>query len=193
MRWPMRIERFAIAGPALLLPQRHYDDRGYLAETFQFARFGAAIGMPKIVQENLVWSGAVSTVRGLHAQAPPNAQAKLVSVMVGRILDVVVDIRRESQTYGQHLAIELTAAAGAMLYVPSGFLHGYRTLEANTLVQYKLDALYAPSSELAVRFDDPALAIEWGAAAADCLVSDKDRGAQSFATFASPFSDTAAS
>jgi dTDP-4-dehydrorhamnose 3,5-epimerase len=187
----VRIERFAIAGPALLWPRRHCDQRGYLAETFQTERFGAAIGMPQVAQENLVRTGHVSTVRGLHAQAPPHAQAKLVSVLAGRVLDVAVDIRRNSPTFGHYISVELTAEGGAMLYVPRGFLHGYRTLEADTLVQYKLDALYEPASELAVRFDDPTLAIDWGEAPAACMLSEKDLAAEAFASFESPFAHAA--
>jgi dTDP-4-dehydrorhamnose 3,5-epimerase len=183
----MRIDHFAIPGLAMVVPQRHRDDRGYLAESYQAERFGSAIGMAAILQENLVWSDRVSTVRGLHAQAPPHSQAKLVGVLAGRILDVAVDIRRGSPTFGRHLVAELTAAGGEMLYVPSGFLHGYRTLEANTLVQYKMDALYAPASEIAVRFDDPSLGIDWGVGADACVVSDKDLEATGFAGFESPF------
>lgn len=183
----MRVEPFAISGPLLLRPVRHGDERGFLSETFEAARFGAMAGMPEVVQENLVLSHRAGTVRGLHAQAPPNAQAKLVAVLSGRIRDVAVDVRQGSPTYGQHVSTELSAADGAMLYVPHGFLHGYCTLQDETLVQYKLDAAYAPEREVAVRFDDPALGIDWGWPADGAIVSVKDRAASDFAIFASPF------
>ena len=183
----MQIERYSLPGLSLLLPQRHRDDRGYLAETFQSRRMGDAVGMAEVLQENLVWSEFAATVRGLHAQVPPNAQAKLVTVLAGSILDVAVDVRRGSPTFGRHLAIELTAAMGSMLYVPKGFLHGYRTLEPNTLVQYKLDAYYQPAAEIAVRFDDPDLAIDWRVPHSACHVSDKDCAAGTFADFDTPF------
>jgi dTDP-4-dehydrorhamnose 3,5-epimerase len=150
-------------------------------------RFETAVGMAMVAQENQVFSQHAGTVRGLHAQAPPHAQAKLVGVLAGHILDVAVDVRRGSPTYGQHLAVELSAADGALLYVPRGFLHGYATLCDEVLVQYKLDAPYAPTSEVAVGFDDPALGIDWGWPAADCVVSDKDRAAGWFAAFDTPF------
>ena len=183
----MKVERFPIPGPAMLTPKRHRDDRGYLAETFQAARFDEALGMAAVVQENLVLSEHRYTLRGLHCQAPPQAQAKLVAVLVGSVLDVAVDVRRGSPTYACSVTAELTATTGNMLYVPAGLLHGYLTLEANTLVLYKLDALYAPASERAVRFDDPVLAVDWGVPAAECLVSDRDRAAGLFAEFDSPF------
>lgn len=183
----MKVEELALPGLVRLWPQRHADERGYLVETFQAARFAEAVGMPAVAQENLVFSKRAGTVRGLHAQAPPQAQAKLVGVLAGHIRDVVVDVRRGSPTFGQHLAVELSAAEGALLYVPRGCLHGYATLCDEVLVQYKLDAPYAPGSEVAVRFDDPTLGIDWGWPAAQCVVSDKDRAAGLYAAFESPF------
>ena len=183
----MQVEHFSIEGPLLLRPVRHRDERGFLAETFQADRFGRLAGMPTVVQENLVYTARAGTVRGLHAQAPPNAQAKLVAVLAGSIRDVFVDVRQGSPSYGQHAFADLSAADGAMLYVPQGFLHGYCTLQDETLVQYKLDAAFAPAAELAVRFDDPTLGIDWRWPAGGVLVSAKDRAASDFATFASPF------
>jgi len=183
----MNCEPLALAGLCLLRPARHADDRGYLAETWQADRFARACGMAAVAQENLVFSHCAGTIRGLHAQAPPYAQAKLVGVLAGRIRDVAVDARRGSPTYGRHVAVELSAEDGALLYVPQGFLHGYATHTDAALVQYKLDTPYEPGSEVAVRFDDPALGIDWGFASAACIVSDKDRTADSFAAFASPF------
>ncbi|MCA8930073.1 MAG: dTDP-4-dehydrorhamnose 3,5-epimerase family protein [Alphaproteobacteria bacterium] len=183
----MIVERLPLPGPLLLRPTRHADERGFLAETYRAPGSGPLAGLARVAQENLVFSHRAGTVRGLHAQAPPSAQAKLVGVLAGRIRDVAVDVRRGSPTYGRHLAVDLSAAEGALLFVPQGFLHGYATLTDETLVQYKLDAPYAPGREVAVRFDDPTLAIDWGLAPGACIVSEKDRQAGPFAGFDSPF------
>ncbi len=183
----MQAEPLAIPGPLLLRPVRHVDERGFLAETYQAERFERQAGIPSFAQENLVFSHKAGTVRGLHAQAPPHAQAKLVGVLAGQIIDVAVDVRQGSPTYGRHVAVALNADDGAMLFVPRGFLHGYCTHRDGTLVQYKLDTPYAPASEMAVRFDDPALNIDWGWPTGEVLASAKDQAAQDFAMFSSPF------
>lgn len=183
----VQVERLAIPGPLLLRPVRHADERGYLAETYQAERFRRLAGVPPTAQENLVFSRLAGTVRGLHAQSPPHAQAKLVSVLAGAILDVAVDIRRGSPTYGRHVAVRLSAEDGAMLLVPHGFLHGYCTERDEVLVQYKLDSVYVPGAEVAVRFDDPTLGIDWGRPAPDLIASAKDQSAPDFASFDSPF------
>jgi dTDP-4-dehydrorhamnose 3,5-epimerase len=126
-------------------------------------------------------------VRGLHFQAPPHAQGKLVRVVAGAIRDVAVDIRRGSPTYGRWVAETLSAGNGAQLWVPRGFLHGFMTLEPDTIVLYKADGYYAPDCEGAVRFDDPDLAIDWGRDPAAALLSDKDASAPRFAALDTPF------
>jgi dTDP-4-dehydrorhamnose 3,5-epimerase len=132
-------------------------------------------------------SVAPGTVRGLHYQRPPAAQAKLVRVSRGRILDVAVDVRKGSPTWGRWVAEELSAEDGAQLWVPAGFLHGFVTLEPMTEVVYKVDAYYAPDCDGAIRFDDPDLAIDWRIDPARAVLSAKDAAAPAFRTFESPF------
>ena len=125
------------------------------------------------VQDNMSLSRGVGTLRGLHFQSPPHAQAKLVSVLQGRIYDVAVDVRTGSPTYGQHVGAELDGAEGWQIYVPAGFLHGFVTREADTIVQYKVNDVYAPDCDGAVLWNDPDLAIDWGIS--NPIVSEKDQ------------------
>jgi dTDP-4-dehydrorhamnose 3,5-epimerase len=127
------------------------------------------------VQDNHSLSATVGTLRGLHFQSPPCAQDKLVRVTRGRILDVAVDIRTASPTFGKHVAVELSAANWKQLLVPVGFAHGFVTLEPDTEVQYKVSAPYSPENDHGLAFDDPALGIDWGLPAAALTLSDKDR------------------
>ncbi|MDP7487945.1 MAG: dTDP-4-dehydrorhamnose 3,5-epimerase, partial [Alphaproteobacteria bacterium] len=138
------------------------------------------------VQDNLSLSLRAGTIRGLHLQLPPHAQAKLVSVVSGCVLDVAVDLRMGSPTFAQHVAVELSAASGEQLYVPEGFAHGFCTLEAETRVAYKVSAFYAPDHEAGLRWDDPALGIAWPVAAGEAMLSEKDL-TPPLATFDSPF------
>jgi dTDP-4-dehydrorhamnose 3,5-epimerase len=188
----VHIETFSIPGPVLLRPTRHQDDRGWLAETFHTERFLTAAGMQALAQENHVMSFRRYTMRGLHCQAPPAPQGKLVGCLAGRILDVAVDARVGSPTFGQHVAVELSPDDGALFFVPRGFLHGYLTLVPDTQVLYKLDGYYTPAAEMACRFDDPDLAIDWGVAPDQCLLHPKDLAAPSFRDFRSPFTYEAA-
>jgi dTDP-4-dehydrorhamnose 3,5-epimerase len=139
------------------------------------------------VQDNQSVSAAAGTVRGLHYQRPPHAQAKLVRVAAGAILDVAVDIRRGSPTWGRWIAEPLSAVDGAQLLIPAGFLHGFVTLAPDTTVIYKVDAHYASDCEGAVRFDDPDLAIGWGIEPASAVLSARDDAAPAFADLDSPF------
>ena len=146
----------------------------------------ATLGLePVFVQDNLSLSRQVGTLRGLHYQRPPKAQAKLIQVIQGRILDVAVDVRRGSPTYGRSAAVELSADSGEQVFIPAGFLHGFVTLEPDTLVLYKVDAPYAPECEGSVRWDDASLGIDWGVSAA--VLSAKDAVAPAFADLDSPF------
>ena len=183
----MQVETFDVQGPTMLRPARHRDDRGFLAETFHASRITEVAGMQALAQENHVLTHQPHTMRGLRCQAPPSAQGKLVTCLAGRILDVAVDARAGSATYGKHVLVELTPDDGAMFFVPRGFLHGYLTLEPDTQVLYKLDDFYAPATEMAVRFDDPDLAIAWGVDPAECLVAQKDLDAPLFKDFVTPF------
>jgi len=161
----------------LVAERRFADHRGVFTETYSERDF-AALGIPeRFVQDNLSRSTAAGTVRGLHFQAPPRAQAKLVRVLSGSVLDVVVDLRRGSGSYGRHLAIGLDAEGGHALYIPAGFAHGFCTLEPDTVVAYKVSAPYAPELERCVAWDDPDLALPWPFGPERTVLSDKDRRA----------------
>jgi dTDP-4-dehydrorhamnose 3,5-epimerase len=180
----MKVNRFAIEGLVEFVPRQFGDDRGVFFETFSARLMADAGAGADWVQDNQSSSKA-GVLRGLHFQRPPHAQAKLVRVAQGRALDVVVDLRRESPTYGQHQKIELSAELGNIVFVPVGFAHGFVALEDHTLFLYKCSDYYAPNAEGGLRWDDPALGIEWGVEAP--LVSGKDNELPGFADFVSPF------
>lgn len=166
----------AIAGVRILVPRRLRDERGFFAESWSRKRFGDVGIDMDWVQENHGASTARGTVRGFHYQLPPAAQAKLIRVVRGAALDVAVDIRRGSPTFGRHVAAELSARNFRQLFIPAGFAHGYCTLEPDTEVLYKVDHDYAPDTERGIRWDDPALGIDWPIEAGAAVLSDKDRG-----------------
>jgi dTDP-4-dehydrorhamnose 3,5-epimerase len=160
----------------LIVPKRFGDDRGYFVETWNAQRFAEAGLERSWGQDNQSFSATPGTVRGLHYQLAPHAQTKLVRVLRGSILDVAVDIRRASPTFGHFVTVELSASNLHQLFVPVGFAHGFCTLEPDTIVAYKVDAFYAPDCERAIRWDDPALAIPWPDFAG-ASVSGKDAAA----------------
>ena len=164
----------SLSGVRLIRAKRYSDPRGYFAETYVRRDFAAAGIGQEFVQDNQSCSSARGTVRGLHFQIPPFAQAKLVRVLRGRILDVVVDLRRASPSYGRHLSVELSADTGDQLYVPAGFAHGFCTLAADTEVLYKVDAVYSAEHDRGVNWADPALGIAWPVSEADAVLSAKD-------------------
>ena len=151
------------------------DARGFFSETYNGGVFKAAGLDATFVQDNHACSRARGVVRGLHYQGPPKAQDKLVRVSRGAILDVVVDIRVGSPTYGRHAAVTLSAENWLQLWIPKGFAHGYCTLEPDTEVIYKVTDFYAPEHEGGVRWDDPALGIPWPVGASEVILSDKDK------------------
>jgi dTDP-4-dehydrorhamnose 3,5-epimerase len=170
----MQIENLDIPDVKLIALRPHGDARGALAESFSRQRFEAA-GLPgDFPQANLSYSRDAGTVRGLHFQRPPFAQGKLVQVMAGAIVDVIVDLRRQSQTFGRHLTVALEAGDWRQLYVPEGFAHGFCTTRPETLVHYNLTAYYAPESEGGVLWCDSALGIDWPVAPGEATVSEKD-------------------
>jgi dTDP-4-dehydrorhamnose 3,5-epimerase len=177
----------AIPEVLVITPRRFADPRGYFAETFNAARYQALLHGVAFVQDNLSLSGPRFTVRGLHFQAPPHAQAKLVSVLKGAVLDVALDIRRGSPSYGRHVAVTLSAARGEQMFVPAGFAHGFCTLEPDTLVAYKVSDYYAPEADRGLYWADPALAIAWPVAAAEAALSERDRRHPPLAELATPF------
>lgn len=163
----------AIQGVWVIEPKRFGDKRGYFSEVFKQAEFDAHVGRVDFVQDNESLSSK-GVLRGLHFQRGECSQAKLVRVSQGTVLDVVVDLRHGSPTWGQHLAVELSADTGRQLFIPRGFAHGFVVLSDIAQFQYKVDNLYAPHSEATLRYDDPALGIDWRIDRADMLLSEKD-------------------
>jgi dTDP-4-dehydrorhamnose 3,5-epimerase len=176
-----------VEGPLLVAVRRFGDARGHFSETYSRQDFTALGIAEEMVQDNHSFSAPHGTVRGLHFQLPPRAQAKLVRVLRGRILDVAVDIRFDSPSYGRHVAVELSAENGLMLYVPVGFAHGFATLEPNTEVAYKVSDIYAPDCDRGLAWDDAALGIDWGVAPEAAVLSDKDRRHPSLADLGKVF------
>ena len=169
------VEPTALPDVKIIQPKRFGDHRGFFSETYSRSAFAEAGITLDFVQDNHSLSAAVGTLRGLHFQAPPFAQDKLVRVPRGRILDVAVDIRASSADFGQFVAVELSAENWWQLLVPAGFAHGFVTLEPDTEVLYKVSAPYAPEHDRGVAFDDPAIGIDWGFAPETLILSDKDR------------------
>lgn len=180
----LMIDQTPLPGLLVISPARHADARGFFAELWNRRRFAAAGIDIDFVQDNHSLSRRPGTLRGLHYQAPPHAQDKLVQCMRGRILDVAVDARRGSPTYGRWFAVELSAADGRQLLVPKGFLHGFLTREEDTEVLYKCSDYYAPECEGAVRWDS--CGIDWGIER-PAVLSERDASAEPFAAFDSPF------
>ena len=180
----MDFQPLSIPDVWLVYPKIFGDSRGYFSEVYN-ARALAEGGIDvTFVQDNHSKSGPTGTVRGLHFQIPPYAQDKLVRVPRGRILDVAVDIRAGSPTYGQHVSAELSAAAWNQIFVPKGFAHGFCTLEPDTEVVYKVSAYYAPDHDKGLLWNDPDLAIDWPVAPAEAILSDKDARQPAFADLA---------
>ena len=175
------------AVPILLKPRRFSDARGWLMETYSSGK-AQAIGIDfPFVQDNHSYSAQEGTVRGLHFQRPPHAQAKLVRCVRGAIMDYAVDIRRNSPTYGKYVAARLTAGGAEQLFVPVGFAHGFVTLEADVEVVYKVSGRYAPECDDGIVWDDPTIAIDWPLPPGGAGLSDKDKGLRTFAELQSPF------
>jgi dTDP-4-dehydrorhamnose 3,5-epimerase len=173
--------------PQLIASKRHLDDRGWFSEHFHKSRLHDIGITCEFVQDNLSNSKRTGTLRGLHLQLPPAAQAKLVTTVRSKILDVAVDIRRGSPTYGKHVSAELSAESGRQLYVPIGFAHGFLTLEDNVLVMYKVSQNYSPAHDTGIRWNDPDIAFPWPIKEADIIISEKDRRLPFLKEFSSPF------
>lgn len=182
------IKRFSIDGPVLITPKAFGDERGTFSEVYRADIFNEIIGENlNFLQDNISTSTHAGTVRGLHAQEPPYAVGKLVQCLHGSIIDIAVDARTDSPTFGKHVTVILSAENHAQLWVPAGFLHGYATQADNTSVFYKQTGYYAPGGEISVLWDDPDLGIDWNVDAGTAVLSEKDAQAQYFADFESPF------
>ncbi|GJE18947.1 dTDP-4-dehydrorhamnose 3,5-epimerase [Methylobacterium marchantiae] len=176
----MRVIETQIPAVKVIVPNRFGDDRGWFSETFRADTLAGAGIDDVFVQDNQSFSTQSGTVRGLHFQLEPAGQAKLVRVLSGSVLDVAVDLRRGSSTYGSHVAVRLDAADGKQLYVPVGFAHGFCTLEPDTMVAYKVSAYYSREHDRNLAWNDPDLAIDWPVDEGKAILSDKDRAAPSF-------------
>ena len=163
-----------IDGVKIIEPQVFRDARGYFCETYNADRYKAAGITVDFVQDNESFS-AKGVVRGLHWQAAPHTQAKLVWVIRGAVWDVVVDIRKGSPTFGRHVAVTLTAENMKQFFIPRGFAHGFIVLENDTLFSYKCDNFYCPAADRGMRFDDPALGIKWPDVGMALTLSERDR------------------
>ncbi|MFN4101190.1 MAG: dTDP-4-dehydrorhamnose 3,5-epimerase [Pararhodobacter sp.] len=182
----MQIDETALPGVLILTPRRFGDARGWFSESWNRQTLRAAgLDLPAFVQDNHSLSMAPGTLRGLHYQSPPHAQGKLVRCGRGRLMDVAVDVRRGSPTYGRWIAEELSAENGRQLWIPAGFLHGFVTLTPETEVVYKCTDHYAPECDGAVHF--ASLGIDWGFALSEIQLSEKDAKAPAFTDWTSPF------
>lgn len=183
----MQVDKTDLPGVLILTPRRFGDARGWFSEVWNRKTLADAGIELDFVQDNHSYSRDIGTVRGLHFQSPPHAQAKLVRCGRGRVFDVAVDIRNGSPTYGRWTGVELSAENGRQLFIPEGFLHGFVTREPDSEVLYKCTGFYAPECDGAVRFDDPEIAIDWGLGPDRAVLSDKDAAAGTFRDFESPF------
>lgn len=169
----MKYTQLSLPGVWLVEPKRFGDARGYFMESFKLEEFQANVGPVNFIQDNESFSSR-GVLRGLHFQKGAMSQAKLVRVSRGTVLDVAVDLRSGSPTFGQHVAVELSADNALQLFLPRGMAHGFVVLSDVAQFQYKVDNAYAPQSEATLRFDDPALGIDWRIPASEMLLSEKD-------------------
>ena len=183
----MRLIPTSISGAFLLEPERHGDARGWFSETFRADQLFKIGWRVPFVQDNVAFSANRGVLRGLHWQAPPRAQTKLIQVLDGEIFDVIVDIRRQSATFGKSFVTRLSAESGLQLFVPSGFAHGYCTLTENCRVSYKVSDYYAPEAEGGLMWNDPQLGVEWPIEIDEIILSERDRHWPAFTEFNSPF------
>lgn len=170
----MKITTTAIVGVVILEPEVFGDERGYFFESFSQREFEEKVCKTTFVQDNES-SSRYGVLRGLHFQKPPHAQAKLVRVVKGKVLDIAVDIRKGSPTFGHHVSIELSGENKRQLFIPRGFAHGFAVLSDEVVFQYKCDNYYVPHSEGGILWNDPALGIDWKLPAEDVILSEKDK------------------
>lgn len=169
----MRVIETDIEGVVIIEPEVFGDSRGYFMESFSQRAFDREVAPVRFVQDNRSYS-RYGVVRGLHYQKEPYSQSKLVSCVVGRVLDVAVDIREDSPTYGKYVAVELSAENRRQLFIPKGFAHGFAVLSEEALFEYKCDEFYHPEAECGIAWDDPTIGIDWRLPKEDIILSPKD-------------------
>ena len=182
----MKIIDSPIPDLKIIEPQVFYDDRGYFFESYNQSKFPSELLNYNWVQDNESKSSK-GVLRGLHFQNPPFNQAKLVRCILGRVMDVAVDIRKGSPTYGKHLALELSGENKRQLFIPRGFAHGFSVLSDSAIFAYKVDNKYAPESDSGIKYDDKKLNIDWGLTKEEVILSEKDNNLPFFKDFHSPF------
>ena len=178
----MKVIKTPIEGLLIIEPRVFGDERGYFFESYSERDFAEAVGPVKFVQDNESKS-RYGVLRGLHFQKEPYAQAKLVRVVSGAVLDVAVDLRKGSPTFGQHFSVELTGENHRQFFIPKGFAHGFCVLSEEVVFQYKCDEFYHPEAEGGIAWNDPDLAIDWHLPAADLILSPKDQNHSSFKAY----------
>ena len=184
----MKFVNTSIEGLVILEPIALGDDRGYFLESYNKKEFEKVIGNTSFVQDNESKSSR-GVLRGLHFQKPPFAQAKLVRCIEGRVLDISVDIREGSDTYGEHVTVELTGENKKQVFIPRGFAHGFLVLSESAIFAYKVDNSYASAYDEGIRWDDSILNIRWGVSESEVLVSEKDAKLPFFSEFETPFTN----
>ena len=184
----MKFVNTPIEGLVIIEPTVFEDDRGYFLESFNLEKFEENMFPIKFVQDNESMSSR-GVLRGLHFQKPPYAQAKLVRCIEGEVLDIAVDIRDGSETYGKHIIVELSEENKKQVFIPRGFAHGFLVLSNTAIVSYKVDNSYAPTFDAGIRWDDSILNIQWGVNEREVLVSEKDANLPFFSEFETPFTN----
>jgi len=182
----MKFTKTSIEGIVIIDPNVYGDNRGYFLESYNEKEFKEVIGKVSFVQDNESKSSK-GVLRGLHFQKPPFAQAKLVRCIEGKVLDVVVDIRKNSKTYGQYFTTELSGENKKQVFIPRGFAHGFLVLSESAIFAYKVDNTYAPEYGAGIRWNDPIVNIQWGLSESKVLISEKDAELPFFTEFDSPF------
>lgn len=181
----MTIKTFEIEGLILIDPKIFHDDRGFFYESYNEEKYNDILGSKTHFYQDNISVSKKNVLRGLHFQNPPFAQGKLVSVLKGSVLDVAVDIRKNSPTYGKHLKVELNEQNKYQFWIPPGFAHGFVALEEDTIFSYKCTQTYSPGNEFTLKWNDPSLEIDW--TVSDAIVSLKDAEGKDFINFVSPF------
>lgn len=184
---PLDVVCLDIPDVKIIRPQKFGDHRGFFMETYNRKAYALAGITDDLVQDNHSLSAQIGTVRGLHFQSPPFAQGKLVRVVQGRILDIAVDLRKSSPSFGKWVSAEISADEANQIWIPAGFAHGFCTLEAHTQVIYKVSAYYTPQHDLGLLWNDPDLGIDWPIAADQATLSQKDRDLPRLRDMPSPF------